>query len=178
MKLDIYETREALQKYSEYREIQLRDCVQVQASIKTVLIIFNCHEVKGLDDERYIFTPFVNSPSPDMPARLFLDIEMPGKKLIKVSFSWESGIPQRLLEVEYLVFMAAKKPDYIKKGHSMTARDLYKLAGPGCLDIDLIAFSKWSKRSLEAIIAPIELMVRLGISPDDGELQQRPAPMM
>lgn len=155
MKLDIYEMKEAQQKLKNYRDVKQSDCSMVLTPIGGILLVFNCPEVKKLVGEvDFIFTPSATSPTITTPARLLLDIDVPGRKSLKVAFRWDSGIPKTLLEATYLVFLAIKKPD--KRGYSFPD-DLLKFAKSGCLDIDLTTM----RQNLESFILPTEMMVQL-----------------
>lgn len=155
MKIDLYEINEALKKTAAYREVKEKDCLYVVTPIGPLLLIFDRPEVMGLVKEvDYRFTPSATSPTIERPAKLLLDIDIPGRKSLKVAFPWDNGIPKALLEATYLVFLAIKKPE--KSGYCFPD-DLLKFAKIGCLDVDLVPLRK----NLEQVILPTELMNQL-----------------
>ncbi|OPX90287.1 MAG: hypothetical protein A4E53_01173 [Pelotomaculum sp. PtaB.Bin104] len=153
MKLGIYEVNEGRQKIAAYREIKQHDCFYTNNSpMGMALVVFDCPEVKDLVGEyNYKFLPSATSPTTTTPARLLMNIDVPGRKTIKLAFPWRV-IPNILLDANYLLLLAAKRPS---KG--LTAIDLYRFAGIGSLDIDLVHFRK----NLEEVILPMEVMARL-----------------
>jgi len=153
MKITICETAEGLKKLSYYREIKRRDCsITLLTPLGKILLIFNSPEVKGLAGEvNYTFTPSVLGPIVTTPAKLLVDIEIPGRKAVKVYFHWNSGLPKALLETRFLVFLAAKRPKEMSDYFSPS--DLFRFAKAGSLDVDL----EIMRKNLEDVILPTEL---------------------
>lgn len=155
MKFEIQENKEAIQKLKEYRQIKEKDLVHARTPLGTLVLVFNCPEVKGLGgSEEYKLTPSTVFPSSTVAAKLLLDIEIPGRgENARLAFRW-GEIPRAKTKAKFLVFMAAKKPGWVKNGGKFSQNDLLKLAALGCLDIDLMRM----KENFTQVLMPIEAL--------------------
>lgn len=156
METGIYEGTEATQIFNSYRQINPNDCFYAETTIGPVIMVFGCPEVVNLDPEAE-FSLYTSAaiPVPSTSLVLMLNIDIKGHGPLKMSFSWDTGVPEKLLEAKYLAFFAAKRPKeawiWLKRRHRINFSDLQKFAKKGSLDVDLEVV----RENLKAIITPL-----------------------
>jgi|GEM_PF-2902495 len=173
MSAEIYEDSKAAEKLDSYRQIKPEDCFYAETDLGPLILIFDCPEVKNLGpEERYSFLPTTAVPVPYTSPMLLLDIDVYGKNSIKVAFSWETGVPEKMLAAKYLAFFATRKPSgvwgWLKKKHRITNRDICKFGKKGSLDVDLTI----TQQNLEAVICPLQELINLALAEETRETRK------
>ncbi len=157
MNLNILKRNEGLKILSQYEKVSPNDYALLSKDTVDVLAVFNVPKVKSLpqpvSENDLVDFVLTSSTLFDDTLWLLLDIEVKGhNNVIKLAFDLDSGIPEKLLQIDFLLLLYKGKTAHVKLNNSIDSRHLFALASHGSLLIELEHFRECLEPVIESMV--------------------------